>query len=57
MSASEQRSPSVAGPTDRPLLRGWAWRLLGWAVAVFVLVSIGYGTIMLIAALLESSAL
>jgi len=42
---------------ERPLLRGWHWQLLGWAVAVFVLASIGYVVFMLLAALLESSAL
>ena len=42
---------------DRPLLRGWHWRLLGWAVALFVLGSIGYAIIVLLAALLESGSL
>lgn len=48
---------SASPPGDRPLLRGWHWRLLGWAVALFVLGSIGYAIIVLLAALLESRAL
>ena len=42
---------------ERPLLRGWHWRVLGWAVAIFLLGSIGYAIIVLIVGLLASGAL
>ena len=51
--SSDAESPHM----QRPLLRGWHWRLLGWAIAMFVLGSIGYAFIVLITALFESGAL